>query len=104
MQKLVLAGVLAASLTAPVASYAQTAAPAASAPVARVTVDNEVFTIKPAQWLAVGAGVIVGAAVLDVVLPSNIAFVLGGVVGGYLANAWYSGREVQLQLNAVPKS
>ncbi len=98
MQKAILVGVLAASLAAPVASYAQSAGPAA--PSAKT---EEVFTIRPAQWLAIGAGVIVGAAVLDVVLPSQMAFVVGGVVGGYLANVWYNGREVQLQMSTGPK-
>ena len=46
----------------------------------------------------------VGAALLDVILPSNVAFVVGGVVGGYLANVWYGGREVQLQMTTVPKT
>jgi len=97
MHKAILVGLLATSLTAPVAAYAQPAsAPAKPA--------DEVFMIKPAQWLAVGAGVVVGAAVLDIIMPTNVAFVVGGVVGGYLANAWYNGREVQLQLNTAPKS
>jgi len=98
MQKAILVGVLAASLAAPVASYAQ---PAASASAAK---SEEVFSIRPSQWLAIGAGVIVGAAVLDVVLPSQMAFVVGGVVGGYLANVWYLGREVQIQMSTAPKA
>jgi len=98
MHKAILVGVLAAGLTAPMAAYAQPAAPA------RPAVSEEVITVRPAQWLAVGAGVVVGAAVLDVIMPSNVAFVVGGVVGGYLANIWYSGREVQVQMSTVPKS
>jgi hypothetical protein len=98
MQKAILVGVLAASLTAPMAAYAQPAAPARTAPT------EEVVTVRPAQWLAVGAGVVVGAAVLDVILPSNVAFIVGGVVGGYLANIWYSGREVQVQMTTIPKT
>jgi hypothetical protein len=98
MQKAILVGVLAAGLTAPMAAYAQPAAPARIAPT------EEVVTVRPAQWLAVGAGVVVGAAVLDVILPSNVAFIVGGVVGGYLANIWYSGREVQVQMTTIPKS
>jgi hypothetical protein len=98
MHKAILVGLLATSLTAPVAAYAQPAAAPSSKPA------EEVFMIRPAQWLAVGAGVVVGAAVLDIILPTNVAFVVGGVVGGYLANAWYNGRDVQLQLNSAPKS
>ncbi len=97
MHKAVLVGFLAASLAAPVAAYAQ---PATTAPAPK----DEVITVRPAQWLAVGAGVVVGAAVLDVILPGNVAFVVGGVVGGYLANVWYNGREVQVQMTTTPKS
>jgi len=98
MHKAMLVGLLATSLTAPVAAYAQPAA--ISAP--RST--DEVVVVRPSQWLAIGVGVVVGAAVLDVIMPSNVAFVVGGVVGGYLANTWYNGREVQLQMSTVPKS
>ncbi len=97
MHKAVLVGLLATSLAAPVGAYAQ---PATSAPAR----SEEVITIRPAQWLAVGAGVVVGAAVLDVILPSNVAFIVGGVVGGYLANVWYNGREVQVQMSTSPRS
>jgi hypothetical protein len=96
MHKAVLVGLLATSLTAPVAAYAQTAAPAKPA--------KEVVIMRPAQWLTVGAGVVVGAAVLDVIMPSNVAFVVGANVSGNLANVWYSGREVQLQMTTAPKS
>lgn len=99
MHKAILVGVLATSLAAPVAAYAQ---PASSAAPKAAT--EEVFSIRPAQWLAVGVGVVVGAAVLDVILPSQVAFVVGGVVGGYLANVWYNGREVQLQVTTSPKA
>jgi hypothetical protein len=98
MHKAIIVGLLATGLTAPVAAYAQPAA----APVARAS--EEVVLIRPSQWLAIGVGAVVGAAVLDVIMPSNVAFVLGGVVGGYLANTWYNGREVQLQMTTVPKS
>jgi hypothetical protein len=98
MHKAIIVGVLAAGLSAPVAAYAQPAAPA------RPAATEDVITVRPAQWLAIGAGVVVGAAVLDVIMPSNVAFVIGGVVGGYLANVWYNGREVTLQMATVPKS
>src|SRR5262245_21414302 len=98
MHKVILAGLLATSLTAPVAAYAQPAA----APAAKPT--DEVFVIEPSQWLAIGAGAVVGVVLMDVILPSNVAFIVGGVVGGYLANVWYGGREVQLQMTTVPKT
>jgi hypothetical protein len=100
MHKAIIVGILATGLSAPVAAYAQPAAPAPARPAAT----EDVITVRPAQWLAIGAGVVVGAAVLDVVMPSNVAFIVGGVVGGYLANVWYNGREVTLQMATVPKS
>jgi hypothetical protein len=86
MHKAVPIGVLMAILTAPVAAYAQ---PAARAPTGPIGLE---FTIQPTQWLAIGAGVVVGAVLLDVILPTNVAYVVGGAFGGYLANAWYQGR------------
>lgn len=99
MHKAVFIGLLATSLAAPIAANAQTAS---SAPAAAA--NNEVFTIRPTQWLTVGVGVVVGAAVLDVIMPSNVAFVVGGVIGGYLANTWYTGKDVQIEMTATPKS
>ena len=96
MHKAIVVGLIATGLTAPVAAYAQTAVPAKPA--------EEVVVLRPAQWLAVGAGVVVGAAVLDVIMPSNVAFVVGGIVGGDPANVRYNGREVQLQMTTAPKS
>jgi len=98
MHKAVFIGLLAASLAAPIAANAQSAS---SAPAAA---NDQVVNIRPAQWLTVGVGVVVGAAVLDVIMPSNIAFVVGGIAGGYLANAWYNGKEVSVQLNTSPKT
>src|ERR1700754_3710800 len=63
MHKVMLAGLLATTLAAPVAAYAQPAAPPA-----RSKPTEEVMVIRPAQWLAIGAGAVVGAALLDVIL------------------------------------
>jgi len=98
MHKAIIVGLLATGLSMPVAAYAQPAAPAAARP------SEEVVVIRPSQWLAIGAGAVVGAVLLDVILPSNVAIVVGGVVGGYLANVWYGGREVQVQMTTVPKT
>ncbi len=95
MQKVILTGFAAIALLASTTAHAQ------PAPPQQVTVN---LTIQPAQWLVVGAGVLVGAAVLDIVLPSNVAFVVGGAIGGYLANSWYTGQGVQIQTSAAPKT
>ncbi|MEJ0019345.1 MAG: hypothetical protein WDN25_22895 [Acetobacteraceae bacterium] len=98
MHKAMLAGVLAVGLGAPIAAHAQPAAVPSPRP------SEDVFVIRPAQLLTIGAGIVVGAVLLDVILPTNVAFVIGGAVGGYLANVWYGGREVQLQMSTVPRS
>jgi hypothetical protein len=95
MRKAMLAGLLATSLIAPVAAYAQATAPT-------MTQSTNAQVVIDPQWLAIGAGVVVGAAVFNVVLDTDLAFILGGVVGGFLANVRYSGYEVRL--TSAPKS
>jgi hypothetical protein len=89
MRNMVLIGLLATGLAVPVAAYGQTTPPAA-----KQSTNTEV-AIDP-QWLAIGAGVVVGAVVLELVLDTDVAFIIGGVVGGYLASVWYSGNEIRI--------
>ena len=65
---------------------------------------NQCWCPRPAQWLAIGAGVVVGAVVVDALIPADLAYIVGGVVGGYLANVWYNGRQLELHMGTVPKS
>jgi hypothetical protein len=95
MRKAMLVGLLATGLTGPVAAYAQATAPVTMQPT------KVEIAIDP-QWLAIGAGVVVGAAVFDVVLDTDLAFIIGGVVGGFLADVWYSGNSVWI--TSAPKS
>lgn len=95
MRKAMLIGFLAVGLAGPVAAYAQSTAPAPAQPT-KVDV-----SIDP-QWLVIGAGVVVGAVVLNAAVDTNLAYVIGGVVGGYLADLWYSGHDVQII--TTPKS
>jgi hypothetical protein len=96
MQTALCTGLLAISLSLPVAAYAQ---PAKTVPIPAT--DTSVV-IQPMQWAAVGVGVVVGAAVLDMFMPTSIAFIVGGSVGGYLANAWYNGYGVEVRV--APKT
>ena len=82
MHKAVLVGFLAAGLAAPVAAYAQPAASAAQ------PATDQLVVIRPAQWIAVGAGAVVGAVLIDAVIPTDFGYIVGGVLGGYLANVW----------------
>ena len=99
MQKAVLAGLLATSLAAPVGAYAQPASSSASA-----ATTEQIMVIRPAQWLAIGAGVVVGAVVIDALIPGDLAYIAGGIVGGYLANVWYNGRQIELHMGTAPKT
>jgi hypothetical protein len=99
MRNTVLAALLAGSLVAPAAAHAQA--------VSRITpsaAPDLGVTIAPGQWLAIGAGAIAGAVLLDIVLPVRIAYILGGAAGGYLANMWYSGHQPEIRLTPAPKT
>ena len=95
MHKAVLVGFLAAGLAAPVAASAQSAAQPAT---------DQLVVIRPAQWIAVGAGAVVGAVLIDAVIPTDFGYIVGGVVGGYLANVWYTGRQIEIQTGNAPKT
>ena len=99
MHKAVLVGLLATSLAAPVGAYAQPA-PAA----APTSATEQIMVIRPAQWLAIGAGVVVGAVVIDALIPTDLGYIVGGIVGGYLANVWYTGRQIEVHMGTTPKS
>jgi hypothetical protein len=98
MHKAVLVGFLAAGLAAPVAAYAQPAASAAQ------PATDQLVVIRPAQWIAVGAGAVVGAVLIDAVIPTDFGYIVGGVLGGYLANVWYTGRQIEVHMGNAPKT
>ncbi len=100
MHKAIFIGLLATSLAAPVSAYAQPAAPAAPAQSST----DQLITVRPAQWLAVGAGFVAGAVVIDALIPSELGYIVGGVIGGYLANVWYTGHQLEIHMGTVPKS
>jgi hypothetical protein len=99
MHKAVFVGLLATGLAAPVGAYAQ---PASSAAPSATT--EQIMVIRPAQWLAIGAGVVVGAVVVDALIPTDLGYIVGGLVGGYLANVWYNGHQIELHMGTVPKT
>ena len=95
MRQMLLGGVIAASLLAPVSGYAQ------SAPASRDTSDA-VATFRPDQWVVLGAGAVVGALAFEMVMTTDVAAVAGAVVGGYLSYLYYNGRN--LELRASPRT
>jgi len=99
MRNTVYSGVLALSLFVPAMASAQTAAaPAPAAPAS-----EELVVLRPAQLLAIGTGLVVGALVFQAVLPSRLGVIAGAVLGGYLGDLWYSGRSLELHV-AGPKT
>lgn len=97
MRKAVCSGVLAISLLAPVMASAQTPPPA-PAPVAPPQ-NTDIVVLRPAQLLAIGAGVVVGALAFQVAVPTRLGLIAGALVGGYLGDFWYSGRQLELHIS-----
>lgn len=100
MRNTVCSGVLALSLLVPAIASAQTpAAPAPAAPPA----DQQIVVLKPAQLLAIGTGIVVGALVFQVAIPTRLGLIAGAIVGGYLGDFWYTGRQLELHIS-TPKT
>src|SRR4051794_3267024 len=98
MKKTFLAGILAASVAFPTGSVcAADFLPGAVQEDLKAAVQDlkpvQVYVVRPAQVLAIGAGVIVGIAVMEALIPTALGYTAGGIVGGYLANVWYGGRQ-----------
>lgn len=105
MRHIVLSAALALSLLAPLAARAQTAAPppAPAAAAAPAPASEAMMVLRPGQLLAVGAGIVAGALVLQVAVPTRFGALVGAVLGGYLGNLWYTGRQLELSV-ATPKA
>jgi predicted MFS family arabinose efflux permease len=99
MQKLLLVLLLAATLLAPAVAFAQPVPPAAPAPDTR----THVYVIRPVQVLAVGAGAVAGAMVLEALGAADVGYLVGAVVGGYLAAIWYDDLKFEIHTGAPPK-
>ena len=99
MRNTVCSGILALSLMVPVAAQAQ----AAQAQAAPAPASEELIVLRPSQLLAIGAGVVVGALVAQVAVPTRLGLLAGAVIGGYLGDFWYSGSQIELHIN-TPKT
>jgi hypothetical protein len=59
---------------------------------------GDILGVSKEQALVVGAGVIAGALVLHLMVPGDLTYFAGGVVGGLAAIWWYeNGGETQLR-------
>jgi hypothetical protein len=97
MKKTFLAGILAASVAFPTGSVCAADVLQGAGQDLKLAVQDlkpePVYVVRPAQVLAIGAGVIVGIAVMEALIPTALGYTAGGIVGGYLANVWYGGRQ-----------
>lgn len=100
MRKAIITGVLATSMLLPAVAHAQAAAPAAPPAVIKT---EPLVVIRPAQVLAIGAGVIVGVVVAEALVSTELGLLAGGAIGGYLANIWYGGGQLELHTVVPPK-
>src|SRR5260221_10731978 len=69
---------------------------------------DEILGISKENAFAIGAGVMVGALVLHLVVPADFTYFAGGILGGVAANWWYRnggqapGRALLKQSNDQP--
>ena len=115
MKKAILAGIIVSGLLAPRVGYTEPVALtlAQSAPASTVLAQSplalpenkteQVFVIRPAQILAIGAGVVSGAVIVEALFSTDLGYLIGGAVGGYLANLWYGDRQLEIHLGTPPK-
>jgi len=90
MNKALFIGLLTASLSVSAGANAQALG---SQPVATLSTSNSSISVTAWELVAVGGGAIIGAALLDFVLPMSYAYVAGGLIGGYVGYAWYTQRN-----------
>jgi len=77
--------------------------PAVTAP-AQNTKADPLFVIRPSQLLAIGAGVVGGVIVGELLFATDLGLVVGGVLGGYLGHVWYTGHQLEFHVGASPRS
>lgn len=70
----------------------QFAAGFAEAGLVGTSLDGDILGIPKEQVAVVGAGIIAGALVLHLVVPGDLTYFTGGVVGGLAALWWYENR------------
>src|SRR5260221_949379 len=59
---------------------------------------DEILGVSKENAFAIGAGVVVGALVLHLLVPADFTYFAGGILGGFAANWWYrNGGESQVR-------
>jgi len=101
MKIALLSGIMTVGLLMPIAVFAQSATPALPPPGVKT---EQIFVLRPSQMLMIGAGIVSGAVVAEALLSTAFGYLVGGIVGGYLADVWYNGQQLELHLGTPPKS
>jgi predicted membrane protein len=83
MRRLFRAAVLAIALAVPVAS------PAPAKAAAQEPQSTEIFGLTKEQVFIVGAGVVVGALAVHLLIGADFTYFAGAVAGGLAADWWY---------------
>lgn len=83
MRNMIMTVLLVGCLAAPTGAFAQ------GAPADTPTTKGYIDWNDSQQLATVGAGIVVGALVLHLVVPGDLTYFAGGVVGGLIANWWY---------------
>ena len=102
MRNVLCTGALALTLLAPVAASAQSASASPSLP--GMTASEQLIVLRPAQLMAIGAGLIAGAVVVQAAIPTRLGLLAGAALGGYLGNLWYGGRQLELHVSTPPRT
>jgi len=64
-------------------------------------VERLVQNIDPSRLVVIGAGVLIGAIAMEVLIASDVAILAGAVAGGIVTDWWYRTQEYK---TVVPKA
>jgi hypothetical protein len=95
MPKLLLVLTVAAIGLFPLSVSAQESAPAVP------PVEQVIEGIDSSRLVAIGAGLLIGAITMEVLVAGDLAILAGAVTGGVLTDWWYRKRET---VSMVPKA
>ena len=101
MKMTFLAAIMAVGLLAPIGVLAE---PTQSAISRSDNKTEQIFVIRPTQLLVIGAGIVIGAVAGEALLTTDLGYLVGGIVGGYISNFWYDGQQLELHIATPPKS
>jgi hypothetical protein len=56
-------------------------------------VEQGIESIDPSRLVVIGAGILLGAVAMEVLVAGDIAILAGAVAGGFVTDWWYRTRE-----------